>query len=332
MRHHLHPKSMAGEPLVVGIDGGGSKTLIASADRNGQLIELRRGRGTSPLESPGWRTALAELAQPFGGASGLAGVAAALPAYGEVEAASAAQEQAIGELFGAAPQRVLNDVDGAHIGAFAGGSGILILAGTGSMAWARDAAGGSHRTGGWGDVIGDEGSGYWIGKRVLGAVAKAIDGRGEATGLVAGVFDRLGLRRDDQMNQLLGWASGLDEPRMQIAVLAPVALELAAGGDPVARAIVDAAADELALHIRTIERQLGTTAMDWSFAGGLFASPLLRQTVAERLGRPPTLPRLPPVGGALLAAAQHLGWRVGDDWIDALAASIEARQREASAP
>jgi N-acetylglucosamine kinase-like BadF-type ATPase len=310
------------EAIVVGIDGGGSKTLVASADRSGRAIRLQRGRGTSPLESPSWREALAEQVGPLASASGLAGVAAALPAYGEVETASTAQQQAIGDLFGAVPQRLLNDVDAAHLGAFAGGPGILILAGTGSMAWARDAAGGSHRTGGWGEVIGDEGSGYWIGSRVLGAVSKAIDGRAASTGLVEGVFERLGLTSDDRMDQFLGWASRLDEPRKQIAALAPVALALAEAGDPAANAIVDAAADELALHILTLERQLGAPTLPWSFAGGLFASPALRRAVTQRVGRPPALPRLPPVGGALLAAAQHLGWPTDAAWVETLAGSL----------
>lgn len=313
----------ATEAMLVGIDGGGSKTLIASADRSGRALRLARGRGTSPLESPGWREALAELAEPFAATPALAGVAAALPAYGEVEAASAAQRQAIDALFGAAPHRLLNDVDAAHLGAFAGAPGILILAGTGSMAWARDRQGGSHRTGGWGDVIGDEGSGYWIGSRVLGAVSKAIDGRAAPTRLVEAVFQRLGLASDDQMNQLLGWASNLDAPRMQIATLAPVALELAETGDPSANAIVDAAADELALHIRRLEQALDAPTMAWSFAGGLFASPALRRAVTTRVGRSPDLPRLPPVGGALVAAAQHLGWSIDAGWIDNLAASLQ---------
>jgi N-acetylglucosamine kinase-like BadF-type ATPase len=308
--------------IVVGIDGGGSKTLIASADRVGQVIKLERGRGTSPLESPRWREALAELARPFAGAPGLAGVAAALPAYGEVEAASAAQQRAIGELFGAAPQRLLNDVDAANIGAFAGGPGILILAGTGSMAWARDQAGQSHRTGGWGDVIGDEGSGYCIGRQVLGAVSKAIDERAEPTRLVAEVFDLLGFRHGDKLDHLVGWAAGLAEPRMQIAALAPLALALAEHGDPAAGAIVDAAATELALHVHTLERRLAAPTMAWSFAGGLFASPALRRAVTEQVGRPPSLPRLPPVGGALLAAAQHLGWTIDEGWIETLANSL----------
>jgi N-acetylglucosamine kinase-like BadF-type ATPase len=310
------------EGMLVGIDGGGSKTLVAMADSSGRVMELARGRATSPLERENWAEALAEQVKPFAAPPEVLAVAAALPAYGEVADVSAAQERVIGELFGAVPQRVLNDVDAANIGAFAGGSGILILAGTGSMAWARDEAGASHRTGGWGEIVGDEGSGYWIGRQVLGAVSKSIDGRASATGLVAGVFNLLGLDLGDKVNQLEGWASRLSEPRTQIAGLAPVALNLAEYGDTAAQAIADAAADELAWHVRTMEQKLGAPAMAWSYAGGLFQSAVLREAVVERIGRPPRLPLLPPIGGALLAAAQRIGLAVTADFVARLASSL----------
>lgn len=310
------------EGMLIGIDGGGSKTLVAVADAMGQVLSLARGKATSPLESATWSEKLAEQTQPFAGRTDLLAVAAALPAYGEVEAVSAAQERVIGELFGAVPQRVLNDVDAANIGAFAGGSGILILAGTGSMAWARDHSGASHRTGGWGEIVGDEGSGYWIGKQVLGAVSKSIDGRTGPTGLVDGVFDLFGLDPSDRVNQLEGWASRLSEPRTQIASLAPVALDCAERGDVAARAIVDAAADELAWHVRMLERKLSAPAMVWSYAGGLFQSAVLREAVVARIGRQPRLPLLPPIGGALLAAAQHAGLPTPEDFVARLASSL----------
>jgi N-acetylglucosamine kinase-like BadF-type ATPase len=310
--------------MLVGIDGGGSKTLVAMADLTGQVTTLTRGKATSPLESATWSQKLADQTRAFAGRTDLVAVAAALPAYGEVEAVSAAQERVIAELFGAVPQRVLNDVDAANIGAFAGGSGILILAGTGSMAWARDEAGASHRTGGWGEVVGDEGSGYWIGRQVLGAVSKSIDGRTGPTSLVAGVFGLLGLDPADQVNELEGWASRLSEPRTQIAALAPVALAHAEQGDTAARAIVDAAVDELASHVRMLERKLSTPAMAWSYAGGLFQSAVLREAVVARIGRQPSLPLLPPIGGALLAAAQRLGLPITEEFVARLASSLAA--------
>lgn len=310
------------EGVLCGIDGGGSKTLVALATAQGEIVSITRGEATSPLERSNWDTALAAQVTSVAARPDLLAIAAALPAYGEVAEVSAAQEAVIARLFGATPKRVLNDVDAAHIGAFAGGSGILILAGTGSMAWARDASGASHRTGGWGDVVGDEGSGYWIGRHVLGAVSKSIDGRTGPTTMVDGIFALLGLDLGDRVNALEGWASRLAEPRTQIAALAPVALASAAAGDVAARAIVDAAADELTAHVAMLERRLGP--LPWSFAGGLFESPVLRDAVAGRIGRPPVRPLLPPVGGAVLAAARHIGHSVDEAFVARLAASLAA--------
>lgn len=310
--------------VIIGIDGGGSKTLVAAARPDGEVVELRRGSATSPLESATWSETLSRQVQPFLANGPILGVAAGLPAHGEVEHVSEAQRRVIAGLFGPAPQRVLNDVDAAHIGGFGGGPGILILAGTGSMAWARDDAGQSHRTGGWGEIIGDEGSGHWIGKRVLEAVSKSMDGRATPTTLAQGVFDQLGLDASEPVNALEGWVSSFANPRTQIASLAPIAFAQAEAGDPTAIALIEAAADELALHVTTLHRRLGSAELRWSYAGGLFSSGRLRDAVARRLGHSPEAPRLPPIGGALLAAAQHLGWQIDDAWLDRLASSLDA--------
>jgi len=218
---------------------------------------------------------------------------------------------------------VLNDVDAAQIGAFAGGPGILILSGTGSMAWARDAAGRSYRVGGWGETIGDEGSAHWIGHRLLGLVSQSIDGRAAPSPLVGAVFEHLQLDRTDPVNALEGWVSRLKSLRSGIAALAPVADRLAAAGDAGAVAILEQAAEELARHVRTVARLAGLP-LEWSYAGGTFSSRVLREAVASRIGSPPRPPLLPPIGGALLAAAQHLDWQTHPAWVERLAASIQA--------
>ena len=316
------------DDLILGIDGGGSKALIALADKSGRIIEVSRGEGINPIDNRAWRRGLEAQLQAFAGGKGLAGVAAALPAYGEVEEISADQREVIAAAFGKVPQRVLNDVDAAQIGAFAGGAGILILSGTGSMAWARDAAGRSYRVGGWGETIGDEGSSHWIGRRVLGLVSQSIDGRAAPTPLVDAVFEHLQLDRTDPVNALEGWVSRLKNLRSGIAALAPVADRLAAAGDAGAVAIFELAAEELARHVRTIARLAGVPMaglpIAWSYAGGTFGSRMLREAVASRIGNPPRPPLLPPIGGALLAAAQHLEWQTHPAWIERLAASIQA--------
>jgi len=309
--------------LILGIDGGGSKALVAVADRSGRIVALERGEGVNPIDNRGWRRALDAQLRPFANERRFAGIGAGLPAYGEVEAISAEQRAAIFGAFGTVPQRVLNDVDAAHLGAFAGGAGILILSGTGSMAWARDAAGRSHRVGGWGDTIGDEGSSHWIGRRVLSRVSQSLDGRAEPSAMVDALFAQLGFDRNDPVNGLEGWVARLRHPRSEISALAPVATRAAEAGDAGARTIIEEAAAELARHFTAIARLTGG-AMPWSYAGGTFHSALLRDAVAARIGADPVPPRLPPIGGALLAAAQHANWPIDDAWIERLAASIAA--------
>jgi len=309
--------------LILGIDGGGSKALVALADKSGRVLEVSRGDGINPMDNRGWRRHFEAQLKGFARTGGLAGIGAAMPAYGEVEHISADQRDAIAAAFGAIPQRVLNDVDAAQIGAFAGGPGILILSGTGSMAWARDVTGKSHRVGGWGEVIGDEGSGNWIGHRVLGLISQSMDGRAAPTKLYGAVFDALKLDTADPHNALEGWVARLTHPRSQISALAAIAGRLADAGDPGAIAILEAAAEELARHFHAIAKLAGA-ALPWSYAGGTFNSRVLRDAVTARIGSLPKPPLLPPIGGALLAAAQHLDWPVHQAWIERLAAAIEA--------
>ena len=309
--------------LLLGIDGGGSKILVALAERSGRIVRTVRGDGVNPIDNRNWQAELETRLQSFIGAPGLAAVAAALPAYGEVERLSERQREAIVAAFPGVPQTVINDVDAAHIGAFAGGPGILILSGTGSMAWARNSAGKSYRVGGWGDVIGDEGSGHWIGRRALNLISQSLDRRARPTALVDAAFAHLGLDRSAPVDALVGWVEGLASQRAGVASLSVVVDRVAEDGDPAARELIAQAADELAKHITAIAGHCGPDA-DWTYAGGVFASRMLIDAVTERIGRPPVPPRLPPIGGALLAAAMTLGWPIEAAFVEQLAVATDA--------
>ena len=308
---------------LLGIDGGGSKVLVVLAERTGRFIRAARGGGVNPMNNRNWEQDLQRQLRPFMGDPELASVAAALPAHGEIEHTSQKQREVIARAFAGTPQTVINDVDAAHVGAFGGGPGILILSGTGSMAWARDAAGRSYRVGGWGDVIGDEGSSHWIGRHALNLISQSLDGRSPATTLTDAVFEHLGLDRSEPTNALEGWVSGFSDQRSQVAALAVVVDRVAQSGDPQARAIIGWAADQLAKHVAAIARHCGP-ASDWTYAGGTFASRILLDAVTERIGRPPVPPRLPPIGGALLAAAMNLGWPINPAFVEQLAAATDA--------
>lgn len=308
------------DALVLGIDGGGSKVLVALADSHGRILRTSRGRGVNPMDNPNWLEELEQHLRPFRDEPRLAAVAAALPAYGEVERLSRQQRDAIDRAFPALKRQVLNDVDAAHRGAFAGKPGILILSGTGSMSWGRNAEGVSARNGGWGDVIGDEGSSYWIGRRALSLVSKSLDGRAPATALAAALLARLGINAADPMNGLGDWASSLANPRAEIAALSALVDEIADSGDTAARSLIEQAADELAMHHRAIAAHCGPDA-DWTYAGGTLSSRTLMTELGRRIGRPPTAPKLPPIGGALLVAAQLLDWPIDEGWFGQIAAT-----------
>ena len=316
--------------LVIGVDGGGSKSLVAVADASGRIVRRGRGGGVNPIDNRHWRDNLVALLAPFTAEPRLAAVAVALPVYGEVEAASDEQRAVVAELFPGVPQRVLNDVDAAQIGAFSGGPGILILSGTGSMAWARDAAGRSSRTGGWGDVVGDEGSSYWIGRAALHLISQSLDGRGKPTALARAIYDHLRLDISDPINALGGWINGLARPRAGIAALSILVDRTAQQGDEMAIDLIEKAAEELAKHHWAISGHC-ETGSDWTYAGGTFSSRLLLEAVERRIGRRAISPVLPPIGGALLAAAQLLDWPLNERWFGQIAAAADtviARSRQ----
>lgn len=323
----------ASSPVVIGVDGGGSKTLLAVADRRGRVSALVRGAGTNPFDAPGWRDVLAGLrAKVAAIAPAVSHAAFGLPGYGEAAAISAAQDAAAAA-FGFRAWSVLNDVEAAFEAAFAGRPGVLLLAGTGSMLWGRSGSGRDIRVGGWGEGFGDEGSAFWIGRALLGRVAQALDGRLAGDGrkaaeeLADALFRHLSLDRRSPQDALLGWYAAQSHPRSAVAALAVVADAGAEAGNAVALDIVGTAADHLARHVEAAWRLMEeeSAPLSWSHAGGAFRSRLLLGGVAARLGASPVEPLLPPVGGALLRAARAAGWDPDADWLADLKSSLAAR-------
>ena len=311
------------DELILGIDGGGSKVLVTLADKDGRILRTALGGGVNPMDNPDWRQELERHIEPFRSEPGLAAVGAALPAYGEVAHLSSLQKRCIDEAFPDIRRTVLNDVDAAHLGAFAGRPGILVLSGTGSMSWARNGAGASARVGGWGDVIGDEGSSYWIGREALHLISQSLDGRAKPTALAKAVYEHLELDMSDPVNALGGWISGLARPRAGIAALSVLVDRAASKGDEAAIDLIDRSAQELAKHHWAISGHC-ETGTDWTYAGGTFSSRLLLEAVERRIGRRAVSPVLPPIGGALLAAAQLLDWQLDERWFGQIAIAAEA--------
>ncbi|PZO78183.1 MAG: ATPase [Mesorhizobium amorphae] len=308
---------------VLGLDGGGSKTLVAIVERDGGLASLVRAPGLDPLTYPDWPDALRGLVGDAKTAHGpIAGGAFGLPVHGEMPAITAQQDALAQELFGAHGVAD-NDVRVAFEGALGGQGGVLLLSGTGSMAWASrggtDAA--QVRVGGWGDAFGDEGSAFWIGRNALAETSRVLDGRSDARPLADAVLRSIGTDGDG----LMDWTYGPGNRRAAIATLARTVSTLAEDGDAAADAILDDAAAHLAAHARTAWRRTGATGgIVWACAGGAFRSAPLRNKVGALLGAEPRPARLPPVGGTVLRAAQASGWAVDESFIERLAAALHA--------
>jgi N-acetylglucosamine kinase len=310
-----------GMTVILGVDSGGTKTLAALARPDGRVTRLVRAASLDPVAVPDWAERLRALVAGLDlGPKDLAAAALGLSYHGEIDALSAEQDRLVA---GILPGRVVvdNDVRIAFDGAFAGGAGGLILAGTGSMAWASlGGPGDPHtRSGGWGDIFGDEGSAYWIGREALADTAREIDGRLPASGFSAQVLAALGVGPDG----LLAWCYAQDQRRSAIADLARQVADLAAAGDGVALRILERAGDELAAALRAAwVRAAGTRPLVWSYAGGVTTNPVVLARIAARVGCAPVPCRLPPVGGALLRAARLAGWPVTEAWVAEVARSL----------
>lgn len=202
--------------------------------------------------------------------------------------------------------RVVADLEVALSTAFERGPGIIVNAGTGSIAFARDPLGQLHRAGGYGWQLGDEGGGYWLGRRALDAAARAEDGRGEGSTLLARLLGALGLQHFDD---LVRWTATATPA--QVAALAPHVLNAAREGEMVARRAVDDAARELVGLVLALERHFpGSDPLPVAIIGGLLLpqSPLttaLREqlTASSKRARLVTERVDPPLGALKLAAS-----------------------------
>jgi len=269
---------MSDPTVFLGIDVGGSHTTVVVGDGDAQVLARADGPGAA-MRPGGAETSAAVIADTARRAAAAAGVP--LPADAAmVGAAGAGREQEQRELSAAlvAAQvarrvRVAGDSEVNLAAAFGDGPGILINAGTGSIAFARSPDGRLHRAGGYGWQLGDEGGGYWLGRRALAAAARSTDEPEESSTLLERLLVALGLRH---LDDLIRWTATANPA--QVASLAPHVLNAAREGEAVAqRAVADAAA-ELARLIGVLARHFPAEPIAVATVGGLLrpGSPLLR--------------------------------------------------------
>lgn len=274
--------------IVVGVDGGGSKTQVIVASGKGK--ELASLTGDASAVRPGEALHSAEVIGALVRDALAAAEVADKPALLVAGVAGTGRDKERKALLralrgeGLADEvEVVADAEIALTDAFGrDGAGILLVAGTGSVAYGRGPAGEFRRCGGWGPACGDEGSGAWIGRRALSVVTSSADEREPETRLMGALMTALEL---ESIEDIIPWAAKA-EPK-DLAALATHVMTLAADRDLRANSICTLAGEELVLHVRTLARQLFVderAAVPVALAGGLLSrGTFLRRLVEHRL-------------------------------------------------
>jgi N-acetylglucosamine kinase-like BadF-type ATPase len=315
---------------VLGIDAGGTKTVALLADAGGRIVGEGRAGGAN-LQTHGEL----EVEKILHGVIDLAlGERAAVPAAVCLGVAGVDRKddgQVIREIMKRLGFRshtvIVND---ALIALVAGngdlGPGIVLVSGTGSIAYGVSRRGVAARAGGWGSSLGDEGSGYWIGRRVLAAVVRDADGRGPRTALTAMVLAHFDLEKPEQLvAEIYDNVTG----RKAIASLGATVEQARAEGDLVAVEILRDAATELALAASSVVTKLdmrGEQFPTWLAGGLLTGVPWLAAEVTRHLAE--VAPRSvvapltvePAIGAVRLALAEAQGGVQVPQYIDPPAA------------
>jgi N-acetylglucosamine kinase-like BadF-type ATPase len=310
---------------VLGIDAGGTKTVCLLADERGAIISEARGAGAN-LHAAGelavekvlhevMEEAIERAADdPAIGDQSIRPAAVCLGIAGVDREDEAQIVRAIMRRIGYKSRvLVVNDALIALVSGARDDPGIVIIAGTGSIAYGRNARGEAARAGGWGHMIGDEGSGYWIGREALAAVMRAADGRGPETALTAEILVHFNVADVSRLPRIV---YDREMPRMSVAALGPILQTVASDGDAVATRILERAADELVLGARSVTMRLEMRGDAFSFhlAGGVFrVVPWLADELPRRLvevaprSQVQILQEEPAIGAVWLALAEARG-------------------------
>ncbi|HUS19889.1 MAG TPA: BadF/BadG/BcrA/BcrD ATPase family protein [Terriglobales bacterium] len=251
--------------LFLGIDGGGTKTDCAIGDLTTTLGRFTAG--TSKIHRVGRDAATNSLRAAIQGAMYAARCTPDQIRHSCVGLAGASQPE-VQEWLQAAMKdlvsgglTIVGDNVIAHESAFKGGPGVLVIAGTGSIAYGRNERGDTARAGGWGPIISDEGSGDWIGRAATAACLRALD-TGTNTAMMGRILTAWGVTTREDIIRIVN-----SFPPPNFAALFPQVLAAADGGDIVAREVLTRAATELAQLARIVIRKLWPGDMPLKVAG-----------------------------------------------------------------
>lgn len=311
---------------VIGIDAGGTKTVCQLANERGELLAEARGPGAN-LQAVGElevEKVLHDVMQEAIGDRDIVPATICLGIAGVDRPEDGRVVRGIMKRIGAkARVLVVNDALVALEAGAPGEPGVVVIAGTGSIAYGRNARNEAARAGGWGFVLGDEGSGYWIGRAALRAVLREADRRGPETGLTPLLLEHYGVARaQDVIHEV--YQETLRPS--SIAALAQCVQRAFRSGDSVAIGILRGAANELESSALSVARRLDLVSTSFPFVlgGGMFkALPWLHEELERRLmlaapGSRTVLLTLEPAAGAVrLALSEALsGARIPDYKVD----------------
>ncbi|MDQ5821856.1 MAG: ATPase [Actinomycetota bacterium] len=300
---------------VLGVDGGATKTLAA-------VLEVVAGRvatgaaGPTNADAVGVEAALQAATEAIREALDGAGVGGGDLGASVVAIAGTIPSElgdTIRKRIGIERVYVLNDVVAAWAAGTGCKSGIAAIAGTGSHVFGVSDAGESWRVGGWGHILGDEGSGYWLGLGGLKAALKYRDGSGEPTSMLSRAKAFYSLEKIEDLQPLV---YGKPLTKAEIGAFATEVAAAAVEGDAVALELFDRGAAELSRQVQAAARALDVQGKELLVAmiGSVFAKNALvrerfeREVRAFAPGAKFTVPDVPPVVGSLLLALRAEGY------------------------
>jgi N-acetylglucosamine kinase-like BadF-type ATPase len=324
---------------VIGIDGGATKTLVVILDEYGRLCGVGSS-GSTNYDNIGFEAALEHMRQAVDQAVAEAGLtahrgsanpaplfaAAFLGIAGTVSHKDTATVLELGRRLNLAPIDKIgvdHDCRIALAGGLSGRPGIVLIAGTGASCFGVNTAGDRWLVGGWGHLLADDGSSYWLGLQALRTAMASYDGRIGPTVLTGRLQAALQL---GEMVEMMHRVYVDKLSTTEVAALAPIVTAAAVEGDAVAQGIIQKGVETLSECVETLARRLnlgqaGHGAVEVVLVGGLLRAgavitgPLYAAIRARVPGCILTMPELPPVIGAGLLALQTAGYDAADPTI-----------------
>jgi len=304
--------------FIMGIDGGATKTLAAVLDLQTNALHFAHG-GPSNEDAVGVEAAVQALLQVADEALARAGIAQDALAIA-VLAVAGTDTGAIARRVRAARTEdwiVVNDVVAAWATATGGEPGVGAISGTGSNVFGVGPHGHPWRTGGWGHLLGDEGSGYWLGIHSIRAALHERDGSGPPTALSHAAVE---FYSAESVEALAALVYSKPLRKGEVAAFATEAAAIAQRGDAVARELYERGGAELGRQIAVVIRETGLQEAEDPFpvgligsafkAGSLLVDPLVAVVHEGAPRARVAVVEMAPVGGSLLLAARACGCRL----------------------